>query len=46
MIKLNLRWRIKLKLCNWCSKLGEYCNSNPHDDIAYEFYRFIAAIVY
>lgn len=45
-MRLNLKWRIKLKLQNWCSKLGEYCNNNPGDEYAYGFYRFMAAIVY
>ena len=45
-MKLNLKWRIKLKLCNCCSKLGEYCNNNPGDKYAYDFYRFMAALVY
>lgn len=45
-MKLSLKWRIKFKLMNWCSKLGNYCNNNPHDTYAYNFYRFMASIVY
>lgn len=45
-MKLNLKWRIKLKLRDWCSKLGEYCNNNPGDEYAYGFYRFMAALIY
>ena len=45
-MKLNLKWRIKLKLYDRCSKLGEYCNNNPGDEYAYNFYRFMAALVY
>ena len=45
-MKLNLKWRIKLKLYDWRSKLGEYCNNNPGDEYAYNFYRFMEALVY
>ena len=45
-VKLSLKWRVRYKLWNWCSKLGNYCNNNPGNKYAYAFYRFMAAIVY
>lgn len=43
---MPLKLKIKFKLCDMCSRLGEYCNNHPHDDLAYDIYLCFAALIY
>ena len=43
---MPLKLKIKFKLYDLCSRLGEYCNNHPGDDLAYDFYLFFASIVF